>query len=1646
MKSATKFLLPARQVLAGFLLSFLFATNTLAQVTVSGAITGNGSYADLSSAFSAINGGSQTGASIVVQITANTTETITAQLLPGNWTSFQVQSSGAFAVSGSLAAPLIDLNGASNVMFSGANSLTLANTSTSNTGACTIRFINGASGNTITACEIQGSSAATSLASIVFSTSTAGGNSNNLISSCVIRNTGSAHPVNAIYATGTSTAANTNNRIVDCEISDYYSPSLATAGILLAANSESWTVSGNRLFQTALRIYTTANTHRGILVSAGANHNITGNIIGYADASGTGKMMMTGTVATRYVGIEMSVATTSVSTVSGNTISAITLTSTSSTGTGFGVLCVIHVPAGKVNVSGNLIGATTGSGALECNITNAGGGFVGINSASTNTINISGNYIGSAYAASTAAIAASLLGINVSGISTAMSITSNTIGNTTANNLQAGTSGLTTGNSIFTAINFASTPSGTVHVHDNIIRNGASFGTGTSGVMRGIYTSGTSGSTTFSITGNIVSDLTTNNSNAAVANGQLGNVGIAITCGSQNKIRKNIVHNLSNTTTTTNAVNVGGISTAVSTDPVIEANVIYDLFNSGTGTSTTAPPMVFGIFIRGASGNADIRNNMISFGDNNPHNTAFAGIVAFGGGGAPTLTRVYYNTINITGTVTSGAHPTFGIFRGNFSGSITFPMDIKNNLVNNTRTGGTGSHFAIGNGYNVTAATAGWPANTSDFNILNAAASTVGHWTSAQTFSGWQNASSGDADSHTGVPVTFVNPVSDLHLNMGTTPTLIESGGTVLTSITTDFDNQSRPGPAGSVNGGGIAPDIGADEIDGSLLTCTNAVGGVINPASGSACAGQTVSATAQNASSMWGIVYQWQVSTNPGGPYADVSGGSGANTTSYTSAPLPAGTFYVVLKVTCTVVSVSAVSNEATLTVNPVPTAAASISTPTTCSGGTVTLNGSSNVTPSYAWTGPGGFISTSQNPVINDIPASGTGIYTLTTMQNGCASTEATVSLIVYQTPADYTVTPVTSTICSGGTTTLNSIGGDVSSILNFTPQANQNGTTTYPAVYSMYYGGQKTQFIILASELAAAGVMAGSLTAIQFPVISLGSNWGNTTTELMDFQVSIGHTNLNAFSGTFQGGLNVVASQTSFTPVVGYGNIHTFNTPFIWDGTSNIIVETVFSNNLVGTTSDAVIQYFSPTSFQSTLVYRADNTTFATMAAATSSNYATNFIRPDFKLHGKAQFPIVWSPATGLSSTSQLTVDASPTSSTIYTVSSNNMGCASNATAEVNVTPMPVLSINASTTTICEGDSVLLTASGAPTFTWSTQSQQNPVTVKPALTTVVTVSSSIAPCPVVTASETIVVNQLPPVAISPQPTSACLNSAITFTASGADTYIWNNTAITDTTSYVVNGNVIVSVAGTNSLGCMAFDSLLISALPLPTLNITQSSGSVCANSPLSMTVTGASSYLWNDGSTSDVLTLTPGLSGVYTATGTLPTGCSSTVSANVTVFSLPAVAITPVSQTVCAGEIASFTASGANTYSWIPGNSTDATYTVLTTNDNIFTVTGVDNNNCSNTATASLVMDPCTGIQEKAIAGLKIYPNPGNGLLLVETVPEGEKLIRVYSYAGSLISEIHFNGSHTQLDLRDQAKGIYLMQIEMQGMIQSFRLVIQ
>ena len=83
---------------------------------------------------------------------------------------------------------------------------------------------------------------------------------------------------------------------------------------------------------------------------------------------------------------------------------------------------------------------------------------------------------------------------------------------------------------------------------------------------------------------------------------------------------------------------------------------------------------------------------------------------------------------------------------------------------------------------------------------------------------------------------------------------------------------------------------------------------------------GQAVSMTATGMSIEGGISNQWQVSATAGGPYTNVTGGTGATTGSYTTAPLLEGYYYYVLASTCTNSSTTTLSNEIPIQILPTP------------------------------------------------------------------------------------------------------------------------------------------------------------------------------------------------------------------------------------------------------------------------------------------------------------------------------------------------------------------------------------------------------------------------------------------------------------------------------------------------------------------------------------------------------------------------------------------------------------------------------------------------------------------------------------------------------------------------------------------------------
>ena len=99
--------------------------------------------------------------------------------------------------------------------------------------------------------------------------------------------------------------------------------------------------------------------------------------------------------------------------------------------------------------------------------------------------------------------------------------------------------------------------------------------------------------------------------------------------------------------------------------------------------------------------------------------------------------------------------------------------------------------------------------------------------------------------------------------------------------------------------------------------------------------------------------------------------------------------------------------------------------------------------------------------------------------------------------------------------------------------------------------------------------------------------------------------------------------------------------------------------------------------------------------------------------------------WSANAGSATTA--TVSVSPSTTDTYTVIGDNGTCTSTETVTVNVNALPTVNAVTSNTLLCVGQSAVLTASGANTYTWNTGPTTNTISVNPTSNTAYTVAGT-------------------------------------------------------------------------------------------------------------------------------------------------------------------------------------------------------------------------------------------------------------------------------------------------------------------------------
>ena len=381
------------------------------------------------------------------------------------------------------------------------------------------------------------------------------------------------------------------------------------------------------------------------------------------------------------------------------------------------------------------------------------------------------------------------------------------------------------------------------------------------------------------------------------------------------------------------------------------------------------------------------------------------------------------------------------------------------------------------------------------------------------------------------------------------------------------------------------------------------------------------------------------------------------------------------------------------------------------------------------------------------------------------------------------------------------------------------------------------------------------------------------------------------------------------------------------------------------------------------------------------------------------GTAPYTYAWTPAGGLNNTTSANPTTTTTTTTTYTVVvTDDLGCQAQDDVTITVTPAPVVAINPAAPSICPGDNVILTASGATTYSWSptiglSSSTGATITSTPGSTQTYTVTGSTPGCPNDTEDVTVTVYPQ----ITPNFTVAgdfCqATSSINFTETatgetGAATYTWTFPGGSPATGTGANVNgVSWASAGTYNItltvtenGCSESITLPITINPQPTVTAT-GTDPLCNGSTdgiINASSASAGAYSWDSGQN----TAGPHNvgAGTYTVTFTDGNNCTAT---DVVTLTDPAVLAITASATdaqcngVCDGTVTANNATGGTpgySYTWTGG--LPAGQNNINVCDGNYTVTVTDANNC--TATANVTVNEPTALTGSITAQTNVSCN--------------------------------------------------------------------
>ncbi len=452
------------------------------------------------------------------------------------------------------------------------------------------------------------------------------------------------------------------------------------------------------------------------------------------------------------------------------------------------------------------------------------------------------------------------------------------------------------------------------------------------------------------------------------------------------------------------------------------------------------------------------------------------------------------------------------------------------------------------------------------------------------------------------------------------------------------------------------------------------------------------------------------------------------------------------------------------------------------------------------------------------------------------------------------------------------------------------------------------------------------------------------------------------------------------------------------------------------------------------------------------SSASKTIQNFALPNVSIASSAMDVCAGNPATltasgantYLWSNNQVgtSINVSPTVPTTYAITGTDVnGCSNSASISIGILPQPVITITSNKLSLCVGDTAILSASGANTYTWSNGQNTTSLSVSPAAPTVYSVTgTSTLGC---SANQNFTLSPLavPNVSATVNSTNTCPGTNVLLSASGANSYLWNTGQVGSSISVSPQITSNFTVVGTAMNGCKNSFQVVHTVKPEPQITILASDSVICIGEQTILTASGAGTYTWNNGTNGAVLIVNPSQTTNYTVNGLL-NGCSGTKQKQIVVHPNPNVSFDLSDSVTCAGG--SLILGG--------GIPTGGLYLGLGVQNGIFSSSNIasglytiyyqytDAFACSTLKSDFVLVDACLSVNTIKYTqnNIRVFPNPFHQIVNVQHDFGSKLILKVYNSLGQMIWTENIENPETKLSTNHLLEGQYYFVISDQEKI--------